>query len=130
MLVHVSEKCVRFSDKNMHEKERPNYFQPKLADFYGLKMQQIVGACFRKVRAISKLKNRQKERAALEESRPRGCETKFRGGGSLLSSGKAGESILIGREVDGLEKFDTVFSDIIPNHPVALVLQLIHVDIG
>lgn len=105
------------------------HFQQKLADFCGSKMRQLISACFRKVRAIPELKYRQKERAALGGKPPLGCETRFRGG-SLLCSGKAGESILIGRKVDGLEIFDTVFSDIISNHPVALIFQLIHVDIG
>lgn len=109
----------------MHEKEQPYFFQQKLTGFCGSKMRQLIRACFRKVGAVSgKKKGRLWRKAALGGAKPGFA------GGSLLCSGKAGESILIGREIDGLEVFDTVFRDIVPNHTVALILQLVHVDIG
>jgi len=81
-------------------------------------------ACNSKIELRAKGKGGFWRKAALGVAKPGFA------GGSLLCSGKAGESILVGRKVDGLEIFDTVFSDIVPNHPVALILQLIHVDIG
>lgn len=94
--------------KNMHAKERASYSQ-----------RHAAAIC-----SEGKKKGRLWRKAALGVAKPGFA------GGSLLCSGKAGESILISREVDGLEILDTVLSDVVANHPVALFLQLIHVDIG
>lgn len=107
MLVHVSEKCVRFSQEYARQRT-------------GELLAETWGAICSK----GKKKGRLWRKAALGVAKPGFA------GGSLLCGGKAGESILVGREVDGLEILDTVLSDVVPNHPVALFLQLIHVDIG
>lgn len=94
--------------KNMHAKEQASCAQRYAAA----------------ISSKGKKKGRLWRKAALGVAKPGFA------GGSLLCGGKAGESILVGREVDGLEILDTVLSDVVPNHPIALFLQLIHVDIG